>query len=162
MKNRKIRVILILIIVGVLTACTTTNKEEKDYKMIECTRNAQSSAGNNVDLDLSYKIYYKDDYVKKVVATDKVKSTDGSIINQYANSYKKIYEAYDGLKYFSNKITVTKDSMTSVTEIDYAHIDTDKLLEIEGKDDNVVNAEGKVPLKDFLAFYKKYGAKCDD
>lgn len=160
MKWRKKTVtILLLITIVLLTACT--NKEEKDYKMIRCTRKAQSSAGDNVKLDLSYKVYYKDDYVKKVIATDKVTSSDNSIINQYANSYKNIYASYDGLKHFSNKITVTKDSMTSITEIDYAHIDTDKLLEIEGKDDNVVNDEGKVPLKDFLAFYEKYGAKCD-
>lgn len=160
MKWRKKTVTILLLITAVLlTACT--NKEEKDYKMIRCTRKAQSSAGDNVKLDLSYKVYYKDDYVKKVIATDKVTSSDNSIINQYANSYKNIYASYDGLKHFSNKITVTKDSMTSITEIDYAHIDTDKLLEIEGKDDNVVNDEGKVPLKDFLAFYEKYGAKCD-
>jgi len=142
-----------------VTGCSSL--EEKDYKVINCTRDAEATAGSNVDIKLSYKIYYKDDYVKKVIATDEVTSSDSSVIDQYVASYKKIYASYDGLKHFSNKITSTKTFMKSVTVIDYAHIDTDKLLEIEGKEDNVVNEEGKVPLKDFIAFYEKYGADCD-
>lgn len=157
----KVRKIMPLLLVSIclLTACTP--KEERDYKLIKCTRKAQATTGDNVEINLSYKIYYKDDYVKKVIATDEVRSSDSGVIDEYASSYKKIYASYDGLKHFSNKITTTTNSMTSVTEIDYAHIDTDKLLEIEGKENNVVNEDGKVPLKDFIAFYEKYGAECD-
>lgn len=158
-KKLGINLFLFLIVGLLLTACT--DSEEKDYKLIKCKRDAVSSSGDNVDLDLSYKIYYKGKYVKKVIATDKITSTDNSILDQYTSSYKKIYSAYDGLDHFSNDIKVSGNTMTSVTTIDYAHIDTDKLLEIEGKENNVINEEGKVPLKDFIAFYEKYGAKCD-
>lgn len=148
-----------MILAFLIVGCT--NGEEKDYKLIQCSRKAQT-ASDNVDIKLSYKIYYKDDYVKKVIAIDEVESSDSSVIKQYIDSYEKVYSSYDGLKHFSNKITSTNNSMKSVTEIDYAHIDTDRLLEIEGKDDNVIDKDGKVPLKDFIAFYEKYGAECDD
>lgn len=159
MKNKKIFLLFLFVSSLLLTACM--NDEEKNYKLIRCTREAESAQSDNVNIKLSYEIYYQDDYVKKVIATDKVTSPDSSIVGQYVDSYKKIYASYDGLDHFSNKITVTKNSMTSVTEIDYAHIDTDKLLKIEGSDDNVIDENGKVPLKDFIAFYEKYGAECD-
>lgn len=157
---KKSRIVFILFLsLMLITGCLSN--EEKDYKVMHCTRDAKSTAGDNVNIKLSYQIYYKDDYVKKVIATDEVTSSDSSVIEQYASSYKKIYASYDGLEHFSNKIDVSTHSMTSVTEIDYAHIDTDRLLEIEGKDDNVIDKDGKVPLKDFIAFYEKYGADCE-
>ncbi len=160
MKIKKILLLFILVIgIFLFTACK--NDEEKNYKLIRCTREAESAESDNVSIKLSYEVYYQDDYVKKVIATDKVTSSDSSILNQYTESYEKIYSAYDGLDHFSNKITVTKNTMTSVTEIDYAHIDTEKLLKIEGSDDNVIDENGRVPLKDFISFYEKYGAECD-
>ena len=51
-----------------VTGCV--NNEEKDYKVMHCTRDAKSTAGDNVNIKLSYQIYYKDNYVKKVIATD--------------------------------------------------------------------------------------------
>lgn len=159
MIKKSMMIFIFFLALVLVTGCV--NNEEKDYKVMHCTRDAKSTAGDNVNIKLSYQIYYKDNYVKKVIATDEVTSSDSSVIEQYASSYKKIYASYDGLEHFSNKIDVSNHSMTSVTVIDYAHIDTDKLLEIEGKDDNVVNKDGKVPLKDFIAFYEKYGADCD-
>ena len=151
---KKFRLLLIPALVVFLFGCTP--QEEKDYQLIRCTRTATSAEGENVKIKLSYEIYYKDQYVKKVIATDKVTSSDQSIIEQYASSYKKVYQAYDGLDHFSNKIETTKSSMTSVTEIDYAHIDTEKLLEIEGEENNVIDKNGKVPLDDFIKFYEIY------
>ncbi len=150
--------LLIIITLAFLTACTS--KEEKEYKVMNCTKNAIASS-KNTDIKITNKVYYKDNYVKKLVATDKVTSTDSSVIEEYKTAYQKIYAVYDGLKHFSNKITVTKNTMTSITEIDYAHIDTDKLLKIEGKEDNVVDENGKVPLEKFIKFYEKYGGKCE-
>lgn len=155
--QNKVTSLIILVVLVFLTACTS--KEEKDYKVMTCTKNAITNS-ENTDIEITNKVYYKDNYVKKLVATDKVTSTDSSVIEEYKDAYQKIYSAYDGLKHYSNKITVTKNSMTSVTTIDYAHIDTDKLLKIEGEEDNVVDEEGKVPLEKFIAFYEKYGGKC--
>ena len=151
---------IIISVIAMLVGCTSA--EEKEYQLIRCTRKAKAQSSDNVKIDLSYKIYHKDGYVKKVIATDKVTSSDQSIIKQYVSSYEKIYKAYDGLDHYSNKIETTANSMTSVTEIDYAHIDTDKLLKIEGSENNVIDKDGKVPLDDFIDFYEKYGAECDD
>ena len=58
-KVRKI-IPLLLVSICLLTACTP--KEERDYKLIKCTRKAQATTGDNVEINLSYKIYYKDDF----------------------------------------------------------------------------------------------------
>lgn len=37
----------------------------------------------------------------------------------------------------------------------------DQLLDIEGKEDNVEVTDGKIKLKDWKSFAKKYGTVCD-
>ena len=39
-------------------------------------------------------------------------------------------------------------------------IDTDKLLEIEGEEDNIIK-DGKVKLDDWLDFAEQFGTKCE-
>ena len=44
--------------------------------------------------------------------------------------------------------------------INYGKIDTDKLLAIEGEEDNVIK-DGKVKLDDWLDFAEQFGTKCE-
>ena len=68
---------------------------------------------------------------------------------------------YEGLKYYDNIVTRTDNSIISDTTINYAKIDIDKLLEIEGEEDNVIE-NGKVKLSTWLNFAKKFGVTCED
>ena len=61
---------------------------------------------------------------------------------------------------FKNTVTKTNNSVTSDTVINYGKIDTDKLLAIEGEEDNVIK-DGKVKLDDWLDFAEQFGTKCE-
>ena len=64
------------------------------------------------------------------------------------------------LKYYDNTVKRTDNSVTSDTVINYGKIDIDKLLDIEGEEDNVIK-NGKVKLDDWLEFTEKFGMKCE-
>ena len=110
---------------------------------------------------MSYEVYYEDDYVTILHSTEEVTSDDSSVLDTYEEAYKNIFKQYEGLKYYDNIVTRTDNSIISDTTINYAKIDIDKLLEIEGEEDNVIE-NGKVKLSTWLNFAKKFGVTCED
>ena len=73
-----------------------------------------------------------------------------------------MYSAYDNLEYYDNTVTRDNDSVKSVTYINYGKVDMDKLMDIEGTEDNVEVTDGKIKIEDWKSFAKKYGTVCDD
>ena len=61
-------------------------------------------------------------------------------------------------------IKVIKDdnSVTRDTTIDYEHVDIDKLLHIEGNEDNIIDENGKASLDMWLALAKRFGTVCNE
>ena len=92
---------------------------------------------------------------------EKVISTAQEDLDEYETAYQKIYKNYEGLKYYDNKITRTENSVTSDTTINYEKINIEKLIEIEGEEDNVIE-NGKVKLKSWLDFAEKFGTNCEE
>lgn len=129
------------------------------YKYVKCNRATETNNGETVTV--KYEVFYDNDKNVQVLKSyEKVESDDSSILTQYQNAYKNIYAAYDGLDYYDNTITNDSKSVTSITYINYGKINIDKLMDIEGSEDNVTVTNGKIKLSDWKNFAKKYGTVC--
>ena len=186
-KNKLSKLVLIMMMVVLLTGCgsnessTTANNANRNsnnirsnesttpnssvsesdttgMKKLTCSREA--TAGCGVDVNLDYEIYYQGEYIQILHSTEQVVTNDQDTLDEYEDAYKGIYKNYEGLKYYDNTVTRTNDSVTSDTVINYGKIDTDKLLAIEGEEDNVIK-DGKVKLDDWLDFAEQFGTKCE-
>ncbi len=159
MNNRKCvaKVFAFFCIMLFLTGCDNFSS----YKVVNCTRKV-SMSDNKTSVELKYEIYYDDEYVKRTVSTERIISSDANVLKEYKNSYEKAFEKYEDIDYYDNKITVSSDTVTSKTVIDYTRVDTDQILKIEGDIGNIYTDDGKVKLKTLLDLYKKYGSQCDD
>ena len=146
------------------TANTNNNQTEisgsetEGMEKLTCSREAD--AGEGVDVNLDYEIYYQGEYIQILHSTEQIVTEDQATLDEYENAYKKIYKNYEGLKYYDNNIDRTDNSVTNDTVINYGKIDTNKLLEIEGEEDNVIK-DGKVKLSDWLDFAEQFGTKCE-
>lgn len=125
---------------------------------LTCTREAD--AGSDIDVNLDYEVYYQGEYIQILHSTEQVVTDNQETLDEYENAYKGIYKNYEGLKYYDNTVKRTDNSVTSDTVINYGKIDIDKLLDIEGEEDNVIK-NGKVKLDDWLEFTEKFGMKCE-
>lgn len=157
MKRLLINSAIVVTMFFLLTGCTTGNVASADGKKI-CSRTGTVTNGTS---KMSYEVYYEDDYVTILHSTEEVTSDDSSVLDTYEEAYKNIFKQYEGLKYYDNIVTRTDNSIISDTTINYAKIDIDKLLEIEGEEDNVIE-NGKVKLSTWLNFAKKFGVTCED
>lgn len=186
-KSNLSKLALIMMIVVLLTGCgsnessTTSNNANRNSNnsrsnesttpnssvsesdttgMEKLTCSREASAGSGVDVNLDYEIYYQGEYIQILHSTEQVVTDDQDTLDEYEDAYKGIYKNYEGLKYYDNTVTRTNDSVTSDTVINYGKIDTDKLLAIEGEEDNVIK-DGKVKLDDWLDFAEQFGTKCE-
>lgn len=176
------KIALLLIAILLLAGCgneketTTQNNQEKNpsestnsnievpesetegMSKLTCTRDAD--AGDNIEVNLDYEVFYQGEYIQILHSTEQVVTDNQETLDEYEDAYKGIYKNYEGLKYYDNTVTRTNDSVTSDTVINYGKIDIDKLLDIEGEEDNVIK-NGKVKLEDWLEFTKQFGMKCE-
>lgn len=159
--NKKIISYLTIIFMGVIlvTGCGDVEANKTDeMSVIHCTRTGDATG---VDVSMEYNVYYQGDYIKILNSIETVTSNDKTKLDLYEKAYSNIFSAYEGLEYYDNNIIRSSDMVKSETTINYGKIDIDKLLSIEGEEDNVVE-NGKVKLSTWLSFAKKYGATCDN
>lgn len=158
-KNKLILVIGIAVVLCFVTGCKSeTEKEMSTSKVLTCSRTGDVTNG---EATLSYKIYYKDDNINILHSTEKVTSSEKSILDEFEEAYKKIFSNYKDLEYYDNTVTRNDNSVTNDTVINYKKIDTDKLLSIEGKEDNII-VDGKAKLSKWQKLAKKFGATCEE
>lgn len=122
-----------------------------------CSRGGKGLGDSTADL--SYEVNYKKGYLEKVHSIEKISSEDSSILDQYEDAYKNIFNKYKNLKYYENSIKREDNSVTSDTTIDYSKIDMNKLEEIEGNSQEIIK-NGKIALSDWLTFASKVGTQC--
>ena len=166
MKMKKIRTILILLIITLLlTGCeengskVVVNQRKIDVSKLvheHCTR---TGAVENGEANLNYDIYYTGEVLNLLISQEAVKSTSSEVLNKYEEAYRNIHKFYDGLEHYETQIEKTEDTVASIIKIDYDKIDIDKLIALEGEEDNIF--ENKVPkVAKWKELAKKMGAKC--
>ena len=109
---------------------------------------------------IKYSIYYDGDYVTKTVSIEKVTSKNKDILKQYKEAYEKVFSNYKDIDYYENEVEQKGNTVSSVTVVDYKKVDVNKIIEIEGKEDNIFDEDGKVKKDTLVSFYKKYGVVC--
>ena len=106
-------------------------------------------------------MYYTGEILNILKSEEKVISSDQDVLTTYENAYKKIHTNYAGLDYYDTEVVRGDTTVTSTITINYDKIDIDKLLAIEGEEDNIIeNGEAKVDK--WLTLAKKFGTKCED
>lgn len=167
-KNRFI--ILLLIVLFLVSGCTSKNEKEKvevksNGKVVDtskmqhkhCTRGATAPGA---EVELNYDIYYTGDKLNLIKSEEKVVSSKDETLDTYENAYKQIHSNYEGLEYYDTEVIRGDTTVTSTITINYDKIDIDRLIEIEGEEDNVF--ENKVPKVDkWLTLAKKFGTECE-
>ncbi|MDD5887916.1 MAG: hypothetical protein PUC82_00315 [bacterium] len=146
----------LLLIVFICSACGTGTVASSDGVM-KCSRTGNIDGATS---EMKYELYYEGEYLTILHSTEKVISDDANILDTYEEAYKNIYKAYEGLEYYDVEVRRTDVSVTSDVVINYAKIDIDALLDIEGREDNIVAEDGKVKLQTWLDFAEPFGVTC--
>lgn len=171
-KNKIVSIIVICFLFLLIVGCDNKNKDDisvpkfdnskyntKGLEKTTCVRNTDTESGTDIDIEIE--LYSdKDGYLQILKTKETVKSTDKETLKEYHNAYKKVFSVYENMEYYDNTVENTNSTVTSTTYINYGKIDIDKLIEIEGTENNVKITDGKVKLSDWKDFAKKYGTTC--
>ena len=152
----------LLFLFAFLVGCDNESIEKENVsnqKIIHehCTRSG--FAGEDNVVTLYYDIYYQGDVLKRLESYEGIESSDSSLLDQYEKSYRSVHENYNGLDYYQTSVLRDDTHVVSQILIDYENIDIERLIEIEGEEDNIF--ENKVPkASKWKELAKKVGAKC--
>jgi uncharacterized lipoprotein YehR (DUF1307 family) len=162
----------IFVLSGCSNSSTTKTKEEtpdivsngesvntSKMSVKHCTRSA--TAGDGIDVSLNYYIYYTGENINVLYSEEKVISASDESLDTYEEAYKKIESYYEGLDYYDAEVIRGDTTVTSKITINYDKIDIDKLLSIEGEDDNIIE-NGKAKLSSWITLAEKFGTTCED
>ena len=87
--------------------------------------------------------------------------SENKVFNFINSRYSEKLEAkYKDVKYYDYDIQVKNGVLTSTVDINYAKIDTDKLIEIDSANGTLIK-DGKIKLEDLKSAYETIGASCE-
>ena len=132
---------------------------ERGSGTLKCS--AEADAAEGIDVDLNYTVKYKNGNILELVSVQKVTSNNSESLDLYADAFFGIAKNYSGLKYYDTNIVRDSNTVTYTIEIDYDNIDLDKLLDIEGAEDNIVK-NGKAKLSLWLDLAGQVGTVCEE
>lgn len=150
--KKKITFLLVTIII--LISCTGCNPETGT---MTCTMSSYPTTG--ITLKSIYKAEYKNNTVKKLTSKDQVIVEEKEYLDTYEEKLTELYEPYKNLKYYKNEIKIKGKTLTSITTINYAKIDTEKLIQIEEGNGQLIK-KGKVDIEDLEEAYRQNGFNC--
>lgn len=170
MRKNSLLLIIIFLTITLITACSETktnqkvisNNETVDTSQMQvkhCTRSG--NADNGLEVELNYELYYTGENLNILKSTEKVIGDDKDTLKIYKDAYKNIHKNYAGLEYYDTEVIEDSNSVTSTITINYDKIDIEKLLEIEGEEDNIIE-NGQAKIDKWLTLAKKFGTKCKD
>ena len=165
---KKISILLFIIAISLLmvTGCSDTKEVVSNGQKVStanmehkhCSRLA--NGGTGITTELTYELYYTNDKLNILESKEKVVATKEEDLDKYEEAFEKINKYYEGLEYYDTEVVRGDTSVTRNATINYDKIDIEKLLEIEGEEDNIIeNGEAKVDL--WISLAKKFGTKCE-
>lgn len=141
------------------TSIDTSKYETKDFHYITCKRDTSTEDDSKVDI--RYEIYYNEKEELEILKSrEEVISSNQKVLEKYKNAYESIYSVYDNLEYYDHEVIEEEGKVISITYINYGKVSMDRLMKIEGYEDNVKVTNGKIKLEDWKSFAKKYGTQC--
>jgi len=170
---------ILIIIILLLTACgnkenveivnmdgTTSNRSDnplyninvKGSGSLTCTRSA--TAYNGLNASFNYAINYENGIITSMHSIEKVQGDDKKALDEYEDAYNKIKEKYANIDYYDIVITRDESSVIYDSNIDYSKVDMDKILKLEGNQNDIYNSSNQLELKKWYSFAKKMGTTC--
>ena len=169
MKKKNKLIIIILLTVVLLSGCGTKKELEtpEGNKIIisnetlhkHCTR--KGSIGDKGEVKLNYDLYYTGEILNNLKSVEEVISTDKETLDKYEEAYRKIHANYEGVEHFDSSVERTDTTVTSTMVINYDRIDINRMLEIEGEENNIIE-NGQAKVQKWLDLAKKFGTECED
>lgn len=169
---KKSRFLIILVLLAfLLSGCSNSSESKEEVKsngetvdttkmqVMHCTRSASASKG--VEVKLNYDLYYTGEILNLLRSEEKIISSSEESLTLYEDAYKKIKSNYEGLEYYDQEIVRGDTTVTNTITINYDKIDVDRLLEIEGEEDNIIE-NGKAKVDAWVTLAKKFGTTCED
>ena len=165
-RNKLVLIVLICSLVLVVSGCDNKNTIKSGGERVNvskmqhkhCTR---QGVGTGIETSLSYDLYYTGEALNVLKSVEKVTSDSEDTLKSYEEAYQKIFSNYEGLKYYDAEVKRDDSSVTSTIVINYDKIDINKLLEIEGEEDNIIE-NGQAKVDKWLELSKKFGTECKE
>lgn len=151
MKRKYLFLAVTMLVVFLVTGCSSSEE-----KTMTCTRTMNQSG---MKTNLNYKVTYNGDYVNRVQSEESIETSDTTTLNTYKEQIEKIYTPYKDVKYYTYNVTIDGNKLVSTVDINYAKIDTKKLIEIDSANSQLIN-DGKVKLSSVKSLYEQLGATC--
>lgn len=151
MKRKYLFLAVTMLVVFLVTGCSSSEE-----KTMTCTRTINQSG---MKTNLNYKVTYSGDYVNRVQSEESIETSDTTTLNTYKEQIEKIYTPYKDIKYYTYNVTIDGNKLVSTVDINYAKIDTKKLIEIDSANSQLIN-DGKVKLSSVKSLYEQLGATC--
>ena len=146
------QVVLGVFILLLVTGCGNNNSMES----MTCTRTMNQSG---IKTSLKYNVKYKGDYVSRIKTVETVETDSSDILNTYKEQIESLYSPYKDVEYYDYNVDVTDNKLTSTVDINYEKVDTDKLLEIDSANGQLIK-DGKISVDDIKSVYESLGATC--
>lgn len=131
--------------------------ESTSNQVLTCTKSGTVTTG--VQADLTYQVTHDGTYVEKVHTVEKLMTDNGEYLQQYRNLLIRGYAPYQDVEYYDYDVQINGDTLTSVVNINYAKIDTEKMIEINEENATLIK-NGKVLVSDIKSLYQQIGAVC--
>lgn len=151
MKRKYLFLAVTMLVVFLVTGCSSSEE-----KTMTCTRTMNQSG---IKTNLNYKVTYSGDYVNRVQSEESIETSDTTTLNTYKEQIENVYTPYKDIEYYTYNVTVNGNKLVSTVDINYAKIDTKKLIEIDSANSQLIN-DGKVKLSSVKSLYEQLGATC--
>ena len=152
MKRKYLFLAVTMLVVFLVTGCSSSEE-----KTMTCTRTMNQSG---MKTNLNYKVTYSGDYVNRVQSEESIETSDTTTLNTYKEQIENVYTPYKDIEYYTYNVTVNGNKLVSTVDINYAKIDTKKLIEIDSANSQLIN-DGKVKLSSVKSLYEQLGATCE-
>lgn len=147
----------ILVLMLCISALMITGCGKEEEKTMNCSRTLNQ---NGIEMNLSYTVKYKGDYVTSVKSVEKIKSDDTATIEAYKTQLEETTSPYKDIKYYDHEVNVDGNTLTSTITIDYEKIDTDKFIEVDSSAKQLIK-DGKVEVETIETLYNTLGITCE-
>ena len=137
-------------------ALLVTGCGNSSTQTMTCTRTMNQ---NNIQTSLKYIVNYQGDYVTRIKSVETIETDNSDILDSYKEQVETIYSPYKDVEYYEYNVEVADNKLTSTVDINYEKIDTDKLLEIDSSNGQLIK-DGKIAVADIKTVYENLGAIC--
>lgn len=153
MKKKILLFSSVFIFLILITGCS-----KESGNLMTCT---MSMNQNNIKTNLKYNISYDGDYVTRVKSIETVETDSEDILNSYKAQIESLYSPYNDIEYYEYNVKIEDNKLTSTVDINYEKVDTDKLLEIDSANGQLIK-DGKIKVNDIKSVYESLGAICEN